>query len=128
MRFNSDSGGNYSNRILLGTGSSAISQTTGTTFINTARCPSDGRTANTFGSIMAYMPNYRVSASKSVSVDGVEENNATSAVSHISAGLWNNNNAISSITLNFGAGNFMTNSSATLYGVTSGTSGGVTVS
>jgi hypothetical protein len=77
---------------------------------------------------MAYMPNYRVSASKSVSVDGVEENNATSAVSHIGAGLWNSNNAISSITLNFGAGNFMANSSATLYGVTSGTSGGVTVS
>jgi hypothetical protein len=128
LRFNSDSGSNYSNRTLLGTGSSVVSQTLGSNYINVLRCPSSGRTSNTFSNIGVYIPNYTASRFKSVSAEGLEENNATTAIQGISTGIWNNNNAITSISLSFGAGSFTANSSATLYGITKGSSGGVIVS
>jgi hypothetical protein len=60
----------------------------------------------------------------------VTENNATNANQGISAGLWSNNAAISSIRLFYtGSSNdIATGSSATLYGILKGSSGGVTVS
>lgn len=128
LRFNNDSGSNYSQRTLLGTGSSAVSQSGTLTYINAARCPSDGRTSNTFSNIGVYIPNYRSSSAKSVSVDGVEENNGTTAIQAIIANLWTGTAGISTITLNFGAGNFMAGSSATLYKITKGSDGTTTVS
>jgi hypothetical protein len=129
LRFNSDSTSNYANRTLLGTGSgSAISQTLSSTYINVLRCPSNGRTSNTFSNMGIYIPNYTGSTFKSVIAEGVEENNATTAIQGISIGKWNSSSPITSITLNFGAGSFTANSSATLYGITRGSSGGVTVS
>jgi hypothetical protein len=128
LRFNSDSSANYANRTLIGTGSAVVSQTLGSNHINILRCPSNGRTSNTFSNIGVYIPNYTASVFKSVSADGVEENNAGTSIHGISAGIWNSNSPITSITLNFGAGSFTANSSATLYGITRGSSGGVTVS
>jgi hypothetical protein len=75
-------------------------------------------TANTFANGEFYVPNYAGSNNKSVSVDGVNENNATSAIASLVAGLWSNTAAITSIKLTGnGAGSFVQYSTATLYGI-----------
>ena len=77
-------------------------------------------TANTFGNIQAYIPNYAGSNNKSLSCDGVTETNATSGTNRLlslSASLWANTAAITSINLTPQAGNFVQYSTATLYGI-----------
>jgi len=54
-------------------------------------------TANTFGNTEIYIPNYTSSNYKSVSVDSVNENNGTSAYSVLTAWLWSNTAAITSL-------------------------------
>jgi hypothetical protein len=79
-------------------------------------------TANTFGNIQAYIPNYAGSNNKSLSCDGVTETNATSGTNRLlslSASLWANSAAITSINLTPQAGNFVQYSTATLYGIKS---------
>jgi hypothetical protein len=75
-------------------------------------------TANTFGNTEAYIPNYTGSNYKSFSGDGVNENNTTAATLMLSAGLWSNTAAITSITLIplYGT-KFLQYSTATLYGI-----------
>jgi hypothetical protein len=78
-------------------------------------------TANTFGSQDIYIPNYTSSTNKSVSAEGVQETNATNSVLIISAGLWSNTSAITSINLQTFAGgtnfNFLAGSTFSLYGI-----------
>ena len=76
-------------------------------------------TANTFGNMEVYIPNYAGSAYKSVSVDQVGEDNATTAYATMIAGLWSNTSAISSIKLTpfSGGASFVQYSTAYLYGV-----------
>ena len=74
-------------------------------------------TANTFGNAEVYIPNYTGSNYKSVSWDGVGENNATAAEASLSAQLWSNTAAITSVSLVPGAGTFVQYSTAYLYGV-----------
>jgi hypothetical protein len=86
-------------------------------------------TANTFANVQIYIPNYAsTTAAKSFSSDSVSENNATTALQWIAAGLWNSTAAINSIKIEPPSGNFAQYSSATLYGITAGSSGGVVVS
>jgi hypothetical protein len=86
-------------------------------------------TSGTFGSGSIYIPNYRVSAPKSISIDSVGENNATASEQQITAQLWSVNDAITSIRISAPfAGGVAQFSSATLYGITAGSSGGVVVS
>jgi hypothetical protein len=86
-------------------------------------------TANTFGNALIYISNYASSNAKSVSIEAVAENNATTARQDLNAALWNNSAAITSIALTWEqATNFAVGSSATLYGITKGSSGGVVVS
>lgn len=99
------------------------------------KCPSTAQTASTFGNTLFYFPNYAGSTAKSVSVDYTSENNAQSTVSWINAilaGLNTSTSAISSIQIGIraldGATGFVSGSSATLYGILKGSSGGVTVS
>ena len=56
-------------------------------------------TANTFSNVDIYIPNYTSSNYKSFSIDAVEENNATAALMSLSAGLWSNTAAITSLSL-----------------------------
>ena len=117
---------NLTQRVLAGGGSSAAS-ITGTQIEPVLSYATD--TANTFGSLTAYIPNYAsTSIAKSVSVDSVSENNATSAFQRITAGLWNSTAAITQITFTSPDGNWSNGSTASLYGVLKGSSGGVTVS
>lgn len=74
-------------------------------------------TANTFGNVEFYIPNYAGSTNKSLSADGVSENNGTTAYAYLTAGLWSNTAAINQVTLYFSSGNFAQYSTAYLYGV-----------
>lgn len=75
-------------------------------------------TANTFGSTEMYFPNYTGSAQKSASIESVTENSATGSNMLISAGLWQNTAAITSISIRPDApSNWVQHSSAYLYGI-----------
>jgi hypothetical protein len=109
------SSSNLSGRYLVGTGSSAVS---GTIAPYLYMSPSDA-TASVFGNGQMYFPNYTSSNYKSTSAESVYENNATGAYQDLSAGLWSDTTAITSITLVPGGGNFAQYSTATLYGIKS---------
>ena len=112
-------------RTLNGTGSSADS---GTETIWYGRTNPSDYTSSTFSNVSIYIPNYAGSTNKSVSIDGVAENNATATKMVLSAGLWSNTTAISSLNLVPGGGSWVQYSTATLYGITKGSLAGVTVS
>ena len=75
-------------------------------------------TANTFGSIEIYLPNYAGSNNKVFSTTGVVEDNATGTYMGLTASLWRDNTAVSSITLFPESGpNFVSGSRFDLYGI-----------
>ena len=113
IRFN-DSTTSYTGRRLYGTGASAVSDTQ--TDIR-GFAVADNSTANTFSNNTFYIPNYTSSNYKSVSIDGVNENNSSTAFSGLVAGLWSNTATITKITLLANNGNLMQYSTATLYGI-----------
>jgi len=76
-----------------------------------------GATANTFANVGLYIPNYASSNFKSVSLDNAPENNSTANVIGLTAGLWSNTAAITSITFTLAVGNWAQNSTAYLYGI-----------
>jgi hypothetical protein len=114
MEFNNSSS-NYTGNRLFGNGSGVTADTlTNIRFaIDTA-----ADTANTFSNGEFYIPNYTSSNYKSVSVDGVFENNGSLAVTSLVAGLWSDTSAITSIKL-FGnaSGTIVSGSTFYLYGV-----------
>ena len=76
-------------------------------------------TSSTFSNVEIYIPNYASANYKSVSIDGVTENNATLAEMSLLAGLWSNTAAITSIKLLAASGNFVQYTTAYLYGIKS---------
>jgi hypothetical protein len=123
---------NYSWRRLSGDGSSAFSDSTAgggtTSYIRHIGTNPANYTASTFGSINFYIPNYAGSTNKSVSGDGVTENNATESIQTLIAGLWSNTAAITRVTIIPDSGDFNEHSVASLYGITKGSDGIVTTS
>lgn len=118
LTINNSSSSIYSTKIIQADGASAISAaTTNTTSGNFAVIDSSGYTANTFNNAEIYIPNYTSSNNKSVSVDSVTENNATTAYSRLTAGIWASTNAINQLTLSVSGGNLAANSTAYLYGI-----------
>ena len=117
LRFNGLNA-NLSSRTLEGSGSAASSLNNGYIYLGSG----DGAsaTANTFGSIEAYIPNYTSSNQKSVSIDAVGENNATTIYMQLTAGLWANTAAITSIEI-VPTGNFVEFSTFYLYGISNST-------
>jgi hypothetical protein len=85
-------------------------------------------TSNTFGNTGIYIPNYAGSSNKSISVDSVCETSGTESYQVLSAGVYSNATAITSLSIDNGASNFTQYSTATLYGITKGSLAGVTVS
>jgi len=115
MKFNGVGTG-YSSWILYGSGTStsSYSDTSG----ESAAGAGNNATANTFGNGEIYIPNYAGSTNKSFSSDSVNENNATSSLLMLIAGLWSNTAAITSIVLtDGGSNNFLQYSTAYLYGI-----------
>ena len=117
LTFNGSSSG-YSERVLGGTGSAAFSSNQATTSLQYQYINSATSTASSFSNGELYIPNYAGSNNKSVSVDAVQENNATTAVAGISAELWSNSAAITSIKLQPASSKtFQQYSTASLYGI-----------
>lgn len=112
-----------SGRTLEGTGSSVQSESR----IEVGVQPISLDTANTFNSGSHYIPNYAGSTAKSLSGDSVAENNGTEAGLLLTAGYYSGTAAITSLKLVSGVGNFVTGSSATLYGILKGSDGTTTV-
>ena len=113
VQFNGNTTG-YSCRFLNGDGATATSGTDSFIF---GRLNNSSYTASVFANTEIYIPNYTSANNKSVTMDGVSENNATTALSGFSAGLWSNTSAITSIQLAPASGNFAQYSTATLYGI-----------
>lgn len=107
----------YTNRRLYGTGGSVASDTAASSYISNTMIVDSSYTTGAFGNGEIYIPNYKSSNFKSVSVHGASENDATTALMMITAGLWSNTAAITSILLRPNSGNFATNTTATLYGI-----------
>ena len=107
-------GTSFSTRLLEGNGVSVTSYTSSRR-IGVATGAS--ATASTFGNAEIYIPNYAGSTNKSFSVDGVSENNGTSAWTDLVAGLWSNTAAINQVTISPETGTFLEHSTAYLYGV-----------
>ena len=121
LQFNGSTSG-YSNRELIGTGSAAASANTSSQnqLYFTWVYPAASATASTFCNMDIYIPNYGGTNYKSVSIDGVPENNTTLITyTTLSAGLWSNTAAITSIKLLMSnlSQNFAQYSSASLYGI-----------
>lgn len=118
IRFNSDTGSNYSRTVLYGwSGSSAVSfrETNQTRIFQSA----GSTTANQFNVIRYNIMNYSNSTTyKTV----INRNDDVSDVTSVTAGLWRNTNAITSITItpyDDNATGFATGCTFTLYGIKS---------
>ena len=120
LRFNSDSGTNYSTTLITGLGSTASSYTTGNgTSLSFNTANGDTSTSNTFGSTEVYIPNYLSTSAKPLSVISVsEDNSTTNAYLRALANLYRGSSAISSIVITPEIGpNWLSGSSFYLYGI-----------
>ena len=117
ITFNGSTSG-YSQKMVYGTGSSALSASGSGSYIDwSAYGTGTTATANTFGNGEIYIPNYAGASNKSISADSVSENNATQAIAALTAGLWANTAAINRVTLTGNGGNIAQYSTAILYGI-----------
>jgi hypothetical protein len=131
IQFNGVGGTSYASRRLFGN-SGAVNSEAITNNDSVFQISQNGAntTANTFSISTIYIPNYRVSAAKSFSVNSVTENkSATQGVIQtvMLIGLFNNTAAITSIRLTTD-NNWAANTTVSLYGITSGSDGITTVS
>jgi len=115
MTFNSTTSG-YTYRNLSGNGSSAASASYSSRYISLS-LDAAGSTANTFSNIETYIPNYTSANYKSISTDGVSENNASGAQMDLNATLWSNTAAITQIDIQPEVSTFVQYSTFSLYGI-----------
>jgi hypothetical protein len=114
-----NTGSIYSAKQLYGSGSAAGSQSSSATYMYLGMANGPTSTSNTFGNTEIYIPNYTSANYKSVSTDGVSENNATTAYAVLNAGLASTNNPITDLKISavYGSGNFEQYSTFYLYGI-----------
>jgi hypothetical protein len=74
-------------------------------------------TANSFGSVEIYIPSYTASQNKPTGNFGVGESNIAAMQMGITAGLWRNTAAVTTIAFSPSGSNFLTGSSFYLYGI-----------
>jgi len=110
---------NFTLMMLRGSGSTTGSFTR-TTFSENRICyiNSAGGTASTFANVEITIPNYTSANYKSMNIEGVQEGNTTTVYSALTAGLWSQTAAITSLNFTIGSADvFSANSTFTLYGV-----------
>jgi hypothetical protein len=100
---------------LTGTGSSALSSAESTQIGYVAY---SAQTANTFGNASIYVSNYTSSQNKSISIDSVNENNASAAIQNLNATTWANTSAITALWLGRTSFNLEQYTTASLYKIT----------
>jgi len=115
--FNNSASG-YSGRTIRGDGASVVSTNWSTSWNEPPMVNGNTSTTSVFSNGEMYVPNYTSSNNKSVSFDMLNENNATTAYTGFSAGLWANSAAITSIKIiPYYGTNWQQYSTATLYGI-----------
>jgi hypothetical protein len=110
-----NSASNGTQILVAGSGSgSPISQSFSFIVAGTATAAND--TANTFGNAEMYISNYNLTSTpKPMSVQGVNENNASTAFAVFRTNLWSDNSAITSLVFSPQVGtNFIANSTFSL--------------
>lgn len=122
LRFNNETTGtNYSDTLIIGYNNTNFfsSRITNASYISDFWTDGNNATASTFASADFYIPNYRSSNFKSVIIDSASEvNSASGNTLSLTAGLWRNTAAITSLTLI--SSGYIANSTFTLYGITKG--------
>jgi hypothetical protein len=131
IQFNGSAVAQYSQRRLYGDGAAAQTQSaTNDTSLYMIPVNGASTTANTFSNATVYIPNYTSSVAKSVSADSVTETNSGTqghTQTSITAGLWNNTAAITSIRVATDF-NWTADTTISLYGILKGSDGIVTTS
>lgn len=118
----------YASRILSGNASSTYVGTGGSSNILLGQFL-NASTGDVFASLGIYIPNYTGSNYKTVTCEHVGENNNTTSLQHMIAGLWSNSAAITSIKFDPESTYLLARySSVTIYGITNGSDGTTTVS
>jgi hypothetical protein len=74
-------------------------------------------TANVFGNLEIYIPNYASSDYKSISADTVTEGTSSDVHVGLVAGLWSNTAAINALGFTPSSGSFLQYTTASLYGI-----------
>ena len=118
ITMNSDTGANYATHRLTGNGSSAGAQsyTSGTAIVPYFN-PENGAASNVYGVYVIDLLDYaNTSKNKTIRLFGGVDYNGSGTVGLIS-GAWFNTNAITSITLTSGGGNWTTAAKFALYGI-----------
>jgi hypothetical protein len=114
IRFNGDSGSNYSRTFLSGNGSSAYSgRDTNATWMNLSNQTDLNTTAGAWNAIIS-IQNYSNSTTYKTAIGRL--NNAGNGV-NTAVGLWRNTAAITSVTVLTTGTNFASTSTFTLYGI-----------
>jgi hypothetical protein len=117
LRFNSDTGSNYSNTELYGTGSSAGSQRrSNATFMDINRAIG-GDGTNIYSNAIINIQNYSNTTTYKTAL--LRSNLATGTYPGVDAfvGLWRSTSAITSITILPASNNLLSGSTFTLYGI-----------
>jgi hypothetical protein len=115
VRFNSDSGNNYSFTILYGDGTSAASsRDVNFSSIYAAQWSGLSSTVPTFFSVDIF--SYAGSTNKSCLVEGSFDKNGSGTVERM-IGLWRNTAAINTVSLTTSSSTMATGTTATLYGI-----------
>lgn len=127
MTVNSSTSG-YASRLLYGTGNSVAVATGATNRIQWAsNVPAAGGTSNTFGNGEIYIPDYRSSVAKTFMIKSVAEANATGSRQDLNTASWSGTSAITTINIFMEQGSLASGSTATLYKIIKGSSGGITI-
>ena len=108
------SGSGFTNKYLEGSGSSVVSSSYAQFIFAEV---SSSQTSNTFTNTEVYIPNYTSSNYKSVSSDSVTENNSTLSYAELTANLWSNTAAITSISITASTTSWVQYSTFYLYGI-----------
>jgi len=107
---------NFTNKSLEGGTVTTVSSFSSARFLGSIN--DTNNTASVFSSVELYVPNYASSSFKSFSTDSAMENNSNFYYLDLTAGLWSDTSAITSITFTTGASrNFVQYSTASLYGI-----------
>jgi hypothetical protein len=107
------SSSNLNSRALYGFGTTVGSLNETTAIYHQAT--QGGNTANTFSNSSIYISNYTSSVNKAISVDTSTEGNTTNTINAITAGLWSNSAAITSLTFIIAGQNLAAGSTISLY-------------
>lgn len=119
LEFNSNTSSVYTSRRLRGTGTTvAFNENPGEWPLYGPFVNGNTSTSDAFGVSTIYIGNYTSSQRKTISIDAVQETNATAANMMINAGEFNSTSAITSIKITSLQGsNLLANTSVTLYSI-----------